>query len=186
MGGRSNKWIYSIRCNQRPQILQPRYGTNELKSRWYNGTVLEDAGRITVMSTMQGATTIPTGNGMIEWREEKIRQGLKCDGKTSKKNIDGGIDIIKRFPQKKAFSCTFLTLAKFCNTVFVGFFQLWIQKIWKCFEDWCAIQGVEKINFPQHFPQSMLQKWRAKDLRKSSKNSSSFSCSSVIVSFLFR
>lgn len=93
--------FYSIRCNQRPQLLQPRYGTNELKSRWYNGTVLENAGRIAMMSTMQGATTIPTGNGMIEWREEKIRQGLKCDGKTSKKNIDGGIDIMKRFPQKR-------------------------------------------------------------------------------------
>ena len=75
------------------------------------------------MSTMQGATTIPTGNGMIEWREEKIRQGLKCDGKTSKKNIDGGIDIMKRFPQKKAFSSIFLTLAKFCNTFLPVFFS---------------------------------------------------------------
>lgn len=100
------------------------------------------------------------------------------------KNCEWRKDILKRFP-KKTFSSTnsFLTLAKFCNTVFVGFFQLWIQKIWKCFEDWCAIQGVEKINFPKHFPQSMLQKWRAKDLRKSLKNSSSFSCSSLIVLF---
>lgn len=119
-----------------------------------------------------------------DWVERrKNTTGVEMWWQNVKKDYRWGNRHHEKVSPKKAFSCTFLTLAKLCNTVFVGFFQLWIQKIWKCFEDWCAIQGVEKIHFPQPFPQSILQKWRGKDLGKSSKNSSSFSWPSLIVLF---
>ena len=78
-----------IPCNQRPQILQPCYGTNELKSRWYNGTVLKDAGCIAVMSTMQGATTIPT----MEW----------LSGELGRNNTTGDWNLVAK--RQKRTSC---------------------------------------------------------------------------------
>lgn len=83
-----------------------------------------------------------------DWVERrKNTTGVEMWWQNVKKEYWWGNRHHKKVSPKKAFSCTFLTLAKFCNTVFVGFFQLWIQKIWKCFEDWCAIQGVEKIHY---------------------------------------
>lgn len=75
---------------------------------------------------------------------------------------------------KKAFSCTFLTLAKFCNTVFVGFFPGLNPEDLKMLGRLVCYPRCGKKN---------PQKWRGKDLGKSSKNSSSFSWPSLIVLF---